>query len=158
MPPGLDRAETDLPVRLDHDRRAPVAGAPQVGDHDPARAEGPVQGAVGVVAHQTKVGGRVDESPGHEDVAAVGHEIVGVVAAGPDRRDDHAGAYEYRSGWNDREEIVVPAPSRGATLMFEDFTAMLGDPGWREASIRISERTQEWLDAVWTSALANEES
>jgi predicted dehydrogenase len=74
------------------------------------------------------------------------------------RRDDHAGAYEYRSGWNDLEEVVVPAPSRGATLMFEDFTAMLGDPGWREASIRISERTQEWLDAVWTSALANEES
>jgi predicted dehydrogenase len=74
------------------------------------------------------------------------------------RRDDHAGAYEYRSGWNDLEEIVVPAPSRGATLMFEDFTAMLRDPGWREASIRISERTQEWLDAVWTSALANEES
>jgi predicted dehydrogenase len=74
------------------------------------------------------------------------------------RRDDHAGAYEYRSGWNDREEIVVPAPSRGATLMFEDFAAMVRDPKWREASIRISERTQGWLDAVWASALANEEA
>jgi predicted dehydrogenase len=72
------------------------------------------------------------------------------------RRDDHAGAYEYRTGWRDREEVVVPAPSRGSTLMFEDFAAMVGDPDWQEASIRASERTQEWLDAIWNNALANE--
>ena len=72
------------------------------------------------------------------------------------RREDHAGAYEYRSGWVGREEVVVPAPARGATLMFEDFAAMVGDPQQLEASIRASERTQRWLDAFWLSALENE--
>jgi predicted dehydrogenase len=72
------------------------------------------------------------------------------------RRDDHGGAYEYRSGWVSREEVVVPAAKRGATLMFEDFAAMVGDPQLREASVRASERTQAWLDAFWESALANE--
>lgn len=72
------------------------------------------------------------------------------------RRDDHGGAYEYRSGWVNREEVVVPAAKRGATLMFEDFAAMVGDPQLREASIRASERTQAWLDAFWQSALENE--
>jgi hypothetical protein len=40
--------------------------------------------------------------------------------------------------------------------MFEDFAAMVDDPAWREASIRVSERTQGWLDAVWESAIGNE--
>lgn len=72
------------------------------------------------------------------------------------RREDHGGAYEWRSGWASREEVVVPAAKPGATLMFEDFAAMVADPALLEASISASERTQEWLDAVWESALANE--
>jgi predicted dehydrogenase len=72
------------------------------------------------------------------------------------RRDDHSGAYEYRTGWRDREDIVVPAPARGSTLMFEDFARMVDTPEWIERSIRASERTQELLDAAWNSALENE--
>ena len=72
------------------------------------------------------------------------------------RRDDHGGAYELRSGWSGRDEVVVPSPRRGATLMFEDFAAMIADPSWMSASIHASERTQKWLDAVWNSALGNE--
>jgi predicted dehydrogenase len=72
------------------------------------------------------------------------------------RRDDHTGVYEYRSGWDERKQVEVPSAKPGATLMFEDFAAMVGDPGRLEASIRASERTQEWLDAVWASALENE--
>jgi len=74
------------------------------------------------------------------------------------RRDDHAGAYELRTGWQEREEVIVPAPKRGATLMFEDFAAMVADPAWNEASIASTERAQRWLDAVWQSALANEKN
>jgi len=74
------------------------------------------------------------------------------------RRDDHAGAYELRTGWQEREEVIVPAPKRGATLMFEDFAAMVADPAWKEASIASTERAQRWLDAVWQSALANEKN
>ena len=72
------------------------------------------------------------------------------------RRPDHGGAYQWLSGWGDREEVVVPAPKRGATLMFEDFAAMVGDPALKEASMAASERTQKWLDAFWDSAIANE--
>jgi hypothetical protein len=72
------------------------------------------------------------------------------------RRPDHGGAYEWLTGWGDAQEVVVPSPKRGATLMFEDFAAMVGDPTWREASMAASERTQKWLDAVWDSAIANE--
>ena len=68
------------------------------------------------------------------------------------------GAYEYRSGWVTREEVVVPAAKYGATLMFEDFAAMVGNPQRLEASIRVSERTQAWLEAFWQSALENEAS
>jgi len=72
------------------------------------------------------------------------------------RRPDHGGAYEWLSGWGDRQEVVVPAPKRGATLMFEDFATMVADPARIEASVAVSERTQKWLDAFWNSAIANE--
>ena len=72
------------------------------------------------------------------------------------RREDHTGVYEFRSGWDERKQVEVPSARPGATLMFEDFAAMVGDPARLEASIRASERTQQWLDAVWESALGNE--
>ena len=72
------------------------------------------------------------------------------------RRDDHTGVYEFRSGWDGRQQVEVPSAKPGAALMFEDFAAMVGDPGRLEASIRASERTQQWLDAVWESAVGNE--
>ena len=42
--------------------------------------------------------------------------------------------------------------------MFEDFAAMVGDSRLFEASVAVSERTQEWLDAIWNKALQNERS
>ena len=50
----------------------------------------------------------------------------------------------------------MPSASRGATLMFEDFAAMVGNEAMQDAWIRASERTQEWLDAVWAAALETE--
>lgn len=72
------------------------------------------------------------------------------------RRGDHGGTYQYLSGGQEPKDVVVPAAKQGATLMFEDFAAMIGDPQRIEASMRVSERTQAWLDAVWQSAVANE--
>jgi hypothetical protein len=40
--------------------------------------------------------------------------------------------------------------------MFEDFAAMIGNPDLLAASVRSTERTQQWLDAFWNSALKNE--
>jgi predicted dehydrogenase len=72
------------------------------------------------------------------------------------RREDHAGAYQFLSGWRGSEEIVVPSPKPAASLMFQDFADMLADPEWMEASMLASERTQAWLDIFWESAAANE--
>jgi hypothetical protein len=40
--------------------------------------------------------------------------------------------------------------------MFENFAAMVGDSALFDASVAASERTQEWLDAIWTKAIQNE--
>lgn len=72
------------------------------------------------------------------------------------RPADQPADFEYRQGWADARQIDVPSDKRGSTLMFEDFAAMVGDPAWREASIKSTERTQGLLDAIWTKGLENE--
>jgi predicted dehydrogenase len=72
------------------------------------------------------------------------------------RTDGPTATYELRQGWRGSEQIEVPVSKRGAALMFEDFAALIDNPELRGASIRASERTQGWLDAVWQSANANE--
>jgi predicted dehydrogenase len=68
--------------------------------------------------------------------------------------------YVYRKGgFGDgatSERIAVPSSKPPAALMFENFAAMVGDPGRFEASVAASERTQEWLDAIWNKAIQNE--
>lgn len=68
--------------------------------------------------------------------------------------------YEYRKGgFGDgatSERISVSASKPAAALMFENFAAMVGHPDRFEASVAASERTQEWLDAVWNKAIQNE--
>ena len=66
--------------------------------------------------------------------------------------------FEYRQGWSDTKFIEVDAEKPEATLMFEDFAAMIGNPKLLAASSQASERTQRWLDAIWNSAISNEAS
>jgi predicted dehydrogenase len=72
------------------------------------------------------------------------------------RPADRPADYEHRQSWNDTRSIEVPFDKPESALMFEDFAAMAGDPDWIARSMRTSERTQQWLDAVWESALENE--
>jgi predicted dehydrogenase len=72
------------------------------------------------------------------------------------RPRDKPADFEYRQNWNETEFIEVPSVKREATLMFEDFSAMIGNASLLEASRTASERTQKWLDAIWNSALKNE--
>ncbi len=75
---------------------------------------------------------------------------------------DGPSEYVYRKGgFGDgatSERIAVPSAKPPAALMFEDFAAMVGNAGLFEASVAASERTQEWLDAIWTKAIQNERS
>jgi predicted dehydrogenase len=68
--------------------------------------------------------------------------------------------YEYRKGgFGDgatTEHVKVSSAKPSAALMFENFAAMVGNPTLFEASVAASEKTQEWLDAVWTQAMKNE--
>jgi len=72
------------------------------------------------------------------------------------RPRDKPADFEYRQGWDKTEFIEVPSTKPEATLMFEDFSTMVGNPTMLESSIRASEQTQQWLDAIWISALENE--
>ena len=53
---------------------------------------------------------------------------------------------------------AVPSAKPPAALMFENFAAMVGNSDLFEASVAASEKTQEWLDAIWTKATQNERS
>jgi predicted dehydrogenase len=70
--------------------------------------------------------------------------------------------YVYRKGGFGEgatlENIKVPTEKPPAALMFENFAAMVGDASLFEASVAASEKTQEWLDAIWTKAMQNERS
>ena len=72
------------------------------------------------------------------------------------RPSDQPADFEYRQGWGDTQFIEVAADKPEAALMFEDYAAMIGNTDLLAASIHASERTQQWLDAIWNSALSNE--
>ena len=68
--------------------------------------------------------------------------------------------YEFRKGGFGPgatiERLKAPSTKPAAALMFENFAAMVGNASLFEASVAASERTQEWLDAIWTQGLKNE--
>jgi predicted dehydrogenase len=70
--------------------------------------------------------------------------------------------YKFRKGGfgnNATTELMkVPSTKPAAALMFENFAAMVGNPGLFEASVAASEKTQEWLDAIWDKAMKNDRS
>ena len=70
--------------------------------------------------------------------------------------------YDYRKGGfgdgGTSERISVPSEKPAAVLMFEAFAAMVGNASFFEASVLASERTQEWLDAIWNSVVQKDRS
>lgn len=73
---------------------------------------------------------------------------------------DNSASYRYRSRGGKKKAVdqVVRIESSlpGSALMFEDFAAQVHDKSLRDRWKRKSERTQELLDAVWASAIQNE--
>jgi predicted dehydrogenase len=66
--------------------------------------------------------------------------------------------YEYRQNWGDTEQLEVASTASGASLMFDNYAAMVRHPDLIAASIQSTAKTQHWLDAIWESALKNENS
>ena len=73
---------------------------------------------------------------------------------------DGPAGYNFRKGGfgknGTQERMSVPSEKSPAALMFENFAAMVGNAVLFEASVAASERTQEWLDAIWARAMQNE--
>lgn len=93
------------------------------------------------------------------DLRLTGHQGVFSLDNFLSNDQDGSASYLYKKGsWGSTVEgSTKVGPSKpGAALMFEDFAAMVSDVESREASIRSTERTQRWLDAIWESALENE--
>lgn len=71
------------------------------------------------------------------------------------RNMDQAARFEHLHGTN-TSNVEVPSTEPEQAFLFENFAAMIGDSSLQAESIRTSERTQAWLDAIWRSALENE--
>lgn len=67
----------------------------------------------------------------------------------------HAGGFGDSANF---KVIKSAATKPGPALMFEDYAAMVLDQGKIEKSMRVSERTQGLLDAVWNVGLENEKA
>ena len=86
----------------------------------------------------------------------------GVISLGDFLSQNRDGSADYRfrkGGWGPGatdETVNVPSDKPGAVLMFEDFAAMIDNQEMFERSVRASETTQRWLDAIWLSALENQ--
>ena len=94
-----------------------------------------------------------------QDIRLTGEK--GVITLDDFLSQDGDGSASYllqRGGWGGgtAETIRVESSKPGAALMFEDFAAMVHDEDWRDRSIAATENTQRWLDAIWASALDNE--
>lgn len=86
----------------------------------------------------------------------------GVISLGDFLSQNQDGSADYlfrKGGWGPNatsETVNVPSDKPGAVLMFEDFAAMVGNRDMFERSVRASETTQRWLDAIWLAALESE--
>ena len=71
---------------------------------------------------------------------------------------DNSASYIHSAKANkpSTQTIKVEAPRPDSAILFEDFATQVHDPTLREKWETKSKRTQELLDAVWASALANE--
>jgi predicted dehydrogenase len=145
-PPGVKVAGLDAFVRRDKKNKAVVAGSGVIAFSDGSTTTwncGFESGAVNMDLRLSGAGGQF----GLDDFVQI--------------EGNEPADYEYRSDIGDggkSERIKVAAAKPPAALMFENFAAMVGNADLFEASVAASEKTQEWLDAIWTKAMQNERS
>ena len=145
--PGIKVIGLDAYVRRDKKSNAVVTGSGVIAFNDGSTTTwncGFDAGALNIDLRMSGAGGEVSL-----------HDFV------QSERDGFA-EYDYRKGeFGDSgtlERIRVPTAKPAAALMFENFAAMVGDSDLFEASVAASEKTQEWLDAIWNKAIQNERS
>ncbi len=145
--PGIKVIGLDAYVRRDRKSKAVVTGSGVIAFNDGSTTTWNCGFDAGTLNMDLRISGTGGEFSLHDFVQS--------------ERDGFA-EYDYRKGeFGDSgtlERIKVPSAKPAAALMFEKFAAMVGDSKLLEASVAASEKTQEWLDAVWTKAIQNERS
>ena len=142
LPPDLQLVAAETRARRAGPRRAVVAASGVLQFDDGSTSTWDCGFESGAVIMDLRISGpagayKVDDFVLSANDPAVYDHIVGSGATGVTRHEVSAGTPQ-------------------AVLMFEEFASMAGDRDLVEASIRASERTQEWLDAAWQSALASD--
>jgi predicted dehydrogenase len=145
--PGVKPVGVDAYVRRDKKRNAVIAGSGVIAFDDGSTTTWNCAFDAGAVNMDLKISGAGGQFSLHDFVQSDGKGPAG---------------YDYRKGGfgegGTLERMTVPSAKPSAALMFENFAAMVGDSVRFEASVSASERTQEWLDAIWNRAMKNERS
>ncbi len=152
--PGVKVIGVDAYVRRDKRSNAVVTGSGVIAFNDGSTTTWTCGFDAGALNMDLRMSGAGGQFSLHDFVQDVGNGLGG--STGPTEPAE----YEYRKGQFGEsatlERIKVPSAKPAAALMFENFAAMVGDSDLFEASVAASERTQEYLDAVWTKAVQNE--
>jgi predicted dehydrogenase len=145
--PGVKLVGVDAYVRRDKKTNAVIAGSGVIAFNDGSTTTWNCAFDAGAVNMDLRISGTGGQFSLHDFVQGDGKGPAG---------------YDYRKGgFGDSatsERIAVPSAKPSAALMFENFAAMVGDSNRFEASVAASERTQEWVDAIWNKGIQNERS
>ncbi len=145
-PPGVRIVGLDAYVRRDKKNKAVANGSGVIAFSDGSTNTWNCGFEAGAMSMDLRMSGAAGQFSLNDFVQVEGNEPAG---------------YEYRTDIGDggkSERIKVAAAKPPAALMFENFAAMVGNAGLFEASVAASEKTQEWMDAIWTKAMQNEKT
>ncbi len=141
LSPGVEIASVESFLRRDHETNAVVSGSGVVAFDDGSTSTWNCGFDSGAVIMDLRISGTAGVVEMNDFVT---------------QRDvDQAARFEHLQG-RDTSNVDVPSTKPEQVFLFENFAAMIGDSSSLAASIRASERTQAWLDAIWRSAIENE--
>ena len=143
LPPNVELKSVDAFIRRDQESQAVIGGTGLLTFADGSTSTFSCAFDVGASRQHTRIVG----DQGDIDIPKfVGHD------------GDNSASYIHSAKANkpSTQTIKIKAPRPDASILFEDFAAQVHDPALREKWETKSKRTQELLDAVWASALANE--
>jgi predicted dehydrogenase len=143
MAPGVKLVGVDAYVRRDKRTNAVIAGSGVIAFDDGSTTTWDCAFDAGAASMDLRISGPQGDFSLRDFVFLPGD--------GPAAYDYYKGDFGGTPG-----RMTVPSGKSGATLMFEDFAAMVGDARLFEASVTASERTQQWLDAIWNKGVQNE--
>jgi len=140
LPPNVELKSVDAFIRRDQESQAVIGGTGILYFVDGSTSTFSCAFDAGASRQEARVVGE----QGNIDIPKfVGHD------------GDNSASFIHSAKKN-KQTVKAEAPRPDAAILFENFAAQVHNPALREKWETKSKRTQELLDAVWASALANE--